>query len=141
DLRFDLADFFVHQIAPVFFAGDDRFARFFHARGAQRVGLPRESKRRLGFFPGLQQRLIGPLWRDRWIRILLVEVLNRIERHCGRLADDPVHRALQPRAYGIRHKPCPSTLRKNASYLGPTLCTEPYAVTNSVAAETQNKKT
>ena len=31
DLRLDFADLLVHQVAPVFFAGDDGFARFFHA--------------------------------------------------------------------------------------------------------------
>src|ERR1700722_5220312 len=61
DLRLDLADFLAHQIAPIFFTGDDRFARFFHARGAERIGLPRETQRWLGLLPGFEQRLIRPL--------------------------------------------------------------------------------
>ncbi len=53
DLRLDFADFFVHQIAPVFLAGNDRFTRLFDACRAERIGLPREAKRGLGLFPGL----------------------------------------------------------------------------------------
>ena len=73
DLRFDLADLLVHQVAPILLAADDRFARFFHAARAQRIGLPRPAECRLGLLPRLQQRLIRPLGREGWIRIVLVE--------------------------------------------------------------------
>ena len=85
DLSLDLADLFAHQVAPVFFAGDDGFAGFFHAAGAERVGLAREAERGLGLFPGLEQRLIGPLRRNRRIGIALIEILNTVERHTSRL--------------------------------------------------------
>ena len=51
DLRLDLADLLAHQIAPILFTGDDRFARFLHASGAERIGLPWETERRLGLLP------------------------------------------------------------------------------------------
>ncbi len=89
DLRLDLADLFVHQVAPILFAVDDRFARFLHATGAERIGLPRPAERRLGLFPGLQQRLIRPFRRERWIRIVLVEMLDRVKGDRGGFCTGP----------------------------------------------------
>ena len=51
DLRFDLADFLMHQIAPVFAAVEDCLSGFFYAVRTERVCLSRESQRRLGFLP------------------------------------------------------------------------------------------
>ena len=69
NLRLDLADLLVHQVGPVLLAIDDRFARFFHAVRAERVGRARPAERRLGFLPGLEQRLIGPFRRERRVRV------------------------------------------------------------------------
>ncbi len=113
NLRLDLADLLAHQLAPIFFAGDDRFARFFHARGTKRIGLPRKAQRRLGLFPGFQQRLVRPLRSDRRIGILLVEVLDGVKSDSSRLANNPIKRPCDLRAYCIRHKPLSSTF-KNA---------------------------
>jgi hypothetical protein len=70
-------------------------------------------------------------------------MLDRIEGNGSGLANHPVHRTLQLRAYGIRHKPCPSRLRKNTSYLGPTvlqksMLLKTISAQHDVAAETQN---
>src|SRR5262249_21065182 len=66
-------------------------------------GLPRETKRRLGLFPGFQQRLIGPLRRHRRVRIALVEILNRVERDASALAKNPVQRPENLCANRVRH--------------------------------------
>jgi hypothetical protein len=75
-------------------------------------------------------------------------MLDRVEGYGSGLANHPVHRTLQLRAHGIRHKPRTSTLRKNASYLGPTLLQNPLlqnpllqktiSTQNNVAAGTQD---
>ncbi len=116
DLRLNLADLFVHQVAPIFFAGDDRLARFFHARGAKRICLPREAQRRLGLLPRFQQRLVRPLRRDRRIGIALIEVLDGVKGDSSSLANYPIKRPRDLRAYLIRHKPLSSTFR-NADHL------------------------
>src|SRR5262249_13684732 len=117
DLRLDLADLLMHQVAPVFCALDDRFARFFHAGGAERICLPRKAQRRLGLFPGFQQRLIPPLWGDRRIRVALVEVLNRIEGDSRRLAQHPVQRPEELRANRVGHT-APASLSESYKLLG-----------------------
>src|SRR5208337_3698463 len=61
DLRLDLADLFVHEVAPIFRAADDGLACFFHAGRTKRVGLPWKAERWLGLFPGFQERFVGPL--------------------------------------------------------------------------------
>ena len=43
DLSLNLADLFVHEVAPIFVAIDDGFARFLNAGRAQRVGLAWET--------------------------------------------------------------------------------------------------
>ena len=116
NLRFDLADLFVHQIAPILLAGNDRLARFFDARGTKRIRLPREAQRGLGLLPGFQQWLVRPPRRDRRIGIALVEELDGTKRDSGGLADHPIKRSRDLRAYLIRHKPLSSTF-KNACHL------------------------
>src|ERR1700687_4539436 len=113
NLRLDLADLLAHQVAPIFLASNDRLARFFHARRAKRIGLPRKAQRRLGLFPGFQQRLVRPLRSDRRIGIPLVEVLDGVKGNSSRLANNPIKRPRDLRAYCIRHKPLSSTF-KNA---------------------------
>ena len=99
DLSLNFADLFVHEVAPIFFASDDRFAGFFYAAGTERIGLAREAERGLGLFPGFEQRLVRPLRRDRRIGIALVEILNRVEgNRCG-FANDPIERPCYLRAY------------------------------------------
>jgi len=103
DLGFDFADLFVHQVAPVFLAGNDGLASFFDAGRAERVCLTREAKGGPGLFPGLQEWLVGPLRFDRGIGIALVEELNRVEGDTRSLAEYPVERPENLRANGIRH--------------------------------------
>jgi len=117
NLRLDFADFLVHQIAPVFFAGDDRFARLFDACRTERIGLPWETERRLGLFPRLQQRLIGPLRSDGRIRIPFVEILNAVESDGGCFAQRPVERSQDLRSYTIRHKALASLSKDQAQLL------------------------
>src|SRR5215472_694770 len=105
NLRLNLADLFVHQVAPVFFAVDDGFARLFDAIRTERVGLPRPAEGRLGLFPRLQERFVRPLWSERRIRVVLVEELNRVEGGACCPADGPINRPQNLRAYSIRHKP------------------------------------
>ena len=61
DLGLDLADFFVHQNVNGQMAVENLLANFGHALRAERVGRARPAQRRLRLFPGLEQRLIGPL--------------------------------------------------------------------------------
>src|ERR1700738_1134840 len=118
NLRLNLADLFTHQIAPVFFAGDDGFARFFYARGTKRIRLPRKTERRLGLFPGLQQRLIGPFWCNRRIWIFLIEMLNGVERNACGFAKNPIETPgdLRPQVV-IRHRPLPSLFSSSTKFL------------------------
>jgi hypothetical protein len=90
NLRFDFADFFMDQIGPVFFSVDDQIARFTHAIGTQGIRGARPTEGRLGFLPGLQQRLIRPLRRKRRIGIKFIEVLNRVVSDACSLAKRPI---------------------------------------------------
>ena len=103
DLRLDLADLLVDQVGPVLLAVHDGVARFLHAVGAERVRRARPAERGLGLLPGLQQRLIGPFRREGWIGIVLVEELNRVERHACRLAERPVKGFPELVAGCVRH--------------------------------------
>ena len=103
DLGLNFADLFMHQVAPVLIAIDNGFARFLNAGWAERVCLAREAERWLGLFPGFQQRLVGPLRRDRRIRIALIEILNGIKSDSCRLTDYPVDRPEELRRDRIRH--------------------------------------
>src|SRR6185437_7209562 len=90
DLRFDLADFLVDEISPIFFATDDGFAGIFDATRTQRIRCARPAERRLALFPGFEQWLIRPFWREGWVRIALVEILNAVKSDCRRFANRPV---------------------------------------------------
>src|SRR5438309_490512 len=62
------------------------------------------------------QRLVRPLRRNRRIGIALVEELDGVKRDSSGLADNPIKRSRDLRAYLIRHKPLSSTF-KNACHL------------------------
>src|SRR5262249_2958044 len=94
----------MHQVAPILFARNDFVARFLYAARAERIGLPREAKRWLGLFPGLQQWLVRPLRCDGRIRIALVKKLDRVEGDRGCFANDVIQTARDLRAYRVRHK-------------------------------------
>ena len=111
DLRLDLANLLAHQIAPILFTSDDGFARFLHAGGTERIGLPWEPERGLGLLPGFEQRLIRPLRSYGRVRIALVEMLDRVEGDPGSFAQDPIHRSENLRCDSIRHKLPPSTFQ------------------------------
>src|SRR5262245_35579437 len=81
--RLDLANLLVEQHADVLLAVDDRLPRFAHADRAQRVGLARPAERRFGFLIRLQQRLVGPLRRERWPLINFVEAIEHDPRAVG----------------------------------------------------------
>src|SRR5208283_849359 len=91
DLRFDFADLFMSEVAPIFRATDDGLAGCFHAGRAERIRLSREAQRWLGPFPGFQERFIGPLWGNGRVGIAFVEILNGIEGDTRRFANEPVH--------------------------------------------------
>ncbi len=108
DLRLDLPDLFVHQVAPVLFALDDFLAGFLDAIRAERVRHSRPAQRWLGLLPGLQQRLVRPLRRDRRIRIVFIEELNGIKGDgCG-FTDRPIDGAQDLSSCIARHEEVPS---------------------------------
>lgn len=76
DLSLDLSRLLVDEIGPVFLAVEDGVARLSNAVGTKRVRCARPAKSRLRLLPGFQQRLVGPFWSKRRIRIVLVEVLD-----------------------------------------------------------------
>src|SRR5262249_308202 len=115
----NFTDLFVHQVAPVLLAGDDGFAGFLYAAGAERIGLARKAQRRLGLFPGLEQRLIRPLRAHGRIGIVLLEILDGVERDVCGLAHEPVKRPCDLRANGVRHKPLSSLSELRALYKVP----------------------
>ena len=61
---FSFIRIFVGQLAV-----ENLLADFRHALGAERVGGARPAQRRLGLLVGLEQRLIRPLRRGRWVRL------------------------------------------------------------------------
>src|SRR5215469_532565 len=111
NLRLNLADLFIHQVAPIFFAVDDGFTRLFDAIRTKRVGLPRPAEGGLGLFPRLQERLVRPLRSKRRIRVVLVEELNHVESDACCPADRPINRPQNLCAYSIRHKPLSPSFR------------------------------
>ena len=78
DFGLDLADFFVHQHFVRQFAVENLLADFRHALGAERVSGARPAQRRLGLFVGLQQRLLRPFRRRRWV---LLDLIQAVEHH------------------------------------------------------------
>src|SRR5579884_595782 len=108
DLCFDLADFLVHEVAPILLPREDGFARFLHTPRAERISLPRPPQRWLGLFPGLQQRFFRPVWSKRWIGIELIEKLQSIESHARGFADREIDElpCARTRACFPRHVNC-----------------------------------
>ena len=103
NLRLDLADFLVDEVGPILLAVHDGVARFFHAIGAERIRGARPAERGLGLLPGLQQRLIGPFRRERRIRIVLVEKLNRVEGHTAPFCTAPSQKFSKACVNCVRH--------------------------------------
>src|SRR5207342_3542509 len=81
--RLDFADLLVQKDADVLLAVENRLPRLARARRAQRVGLPRPAERRLRFFVRLEERLIGPLRRERRTLIDLVQSIEDYPRAIG----------------------------------------------------------
>src|SRR5580658_10045702 len=67
DGGFDLADFLVHQHFVRQFAVENLLANFRDTLRAQRIGGARPAEGRLRLLVGLEQRLVGPFWRGRWV--------------------------------------------------------------------------
>src|SRR6516165_5073125 len=116
NLSLDFAHLLVHQVAPIFLAGDDGFTSLFDAGGTERVCLPGKAKGGFGLFPGLQERLIRPLRRGRGIGIALVEELNGVEGDTRGLAEYPVERPENLRANRIRHTAAASLSKVQATF-------------------------
>jgi hypothetical protein len=72
----DLADLFVHQHFVRQFAVENLLADFRHTLRAQRIGGARPAERWLGFFVGLEQRLVGPLGRGRRIGLDAIQAVE-----------------------------------------------------------------
>src|SRR6185503_10902439 len=79
DLCFDLTDLFIDQRRNVTFTADDLFPRLDNAVWAERIGLPRKPKRRLGFLPRLEYRFVRPFGNERRIWLELIDRLNSFE--------------------------------------------------------------
>ena len=76
DLSLDLADFFVQQNFVGQLAIENLLTDFRHTLRTERVRGARPAERRLRFFVGLEQRLVGPLRRGRRIRLDAVKRSN-----------------------------------------------------------------
>ncbi len=85
DRGLDLAEVAVDQLGQVALAPDDRVAGFHHAPGAERVGLPRPSQRRLRPLPGLEQGSRSPFRLDR--RMLGNTGVDRLEHLPSRVRE------------------------------------------------------
>src|SRR6202020_2102932 len=72
----DLADFLIHQNFVRKFAIENLLANFRDTLGAQRISGARPAERWLGFFIGLEQRLVGPF---RGGRRVLLDTIQAIE--------------------------------------------------------------
>ena len=81
----DLADLLGEEDLVVALAVENLLPRFAHAGRAERIGLTRPAERRLDLLPRLQERLVGPLWRERLVRLDAVE---RVEHRPGALGRD-----------------------------------------------------
>ena len=76
DLRFDFADLLVEKNFVRQLAVDNLLADFRNTLRTKRVRGARPAERRLFLLPGFQQRLIGPLRRERRIRPNAVQLLE-----------------------------------------------------------------
>ena len=103
DGRLDLADLLVEQDADVLLAVENRLARLARAGRAERVGLARPAERRLGLLVGLQQRLVGPLRRERRVLVDLVQI---VEHHPGAVGGDrqPLLDVLDRRVHALNNR-------------------------------------
>ena len=81
DLRLDFAGLVGVEDFEGRLAVQDLLADFGHAARAERIGLARPAQRRLGLFPGLQQRLVGPLRGEPRI---LADLIELVEDYPGR---------------------------------------------------------
>ena len=87
----DLADLLIEEDLVVLLAVDDRLARLAHAIRAERIGLARPAQRRLHLLPRLLQRELGPLRRERGVRLDAVERVEQGPRALGRHRDAFFH--------------------------------------------------
>ena len=76
DVGLDLADLLVLQDLDRQFAVQNLLADLRDALGAQRIGLARPAELGLLLLPALQQRLVGPLGRERRVRADRVELVK-----------------------------------------------------------------
>ena len=83
DLGLDLAGLLVHEDLDRQLAVDDLLADFGDALGTERVGGARPAERRLGLLIRLQQRLVRPLGRERWVGINAIELVENHPRAFG----------------------------------------------------------
>ena len=81
DLRLDLAGLVGVEDFEGRLAVQDLLADFRDAARAQRIGLARPAERRLGLFPGLEQRLVGPFRSEAGV---LADLIDLVEYEPGR---------------------------------------------------------
>ncbi len=112
DLGLDLAHFFVHQHVDRQVAVENLLPNFRHALGTKRIGRPRPAERRLRLFPGLEQRLVGPLGNRRRIRSNAIQAFKDCPRAGGgnghgllNIFDRLMHSALAFLHSGVRTVP------------------------------------
>ncbi len=76
DGGFDLADLFIHQHFVRQFAVENLLADFRDTLGAERIGGAGPAERWLGFFVGLEQRLVGPFRGGRRVLLDLIQAVE-----------------------------------------------------------------
>jgi len=114
DLGLDLAHFFVHQNVDGQMAIQNLLPNLRYALRTKRIGRAGPTQRRLRFFPGLEQRLLRPLWDRSIIRSNAVEALKDCPCAGGGnrhdlldIFDRLVHSALAFLHLGVRTVPRP----------------------------------
>jgi hypothetical protein len=88
DLRLDLADLLVNQVAPILLAVDDRSRASFTQPG-HRESVCAASRAWAWTSPTTSAAAYRTTSGERRIRIVLVEMLDRVESDAGRLAQAP----------------------------------------------------
>ena len=76
DLRLDLAGLVGVEDFERRLAVQNLLADLRHATGAERIGLTGPAERRLGLFPALEQRLVGPLRDEARVLADLIELVE-----------------------------------------------------------------